>query len=188
MNMVLVFAAVALVLGLLPGLLLFPAAASPFAPGLWVLNAPFARIFHTIAQVIRGQGVLVKRKSGTYEAGQYDPEREQVFLSDGWHNVNAERTTWALFGKRPFGVTWEEGTDLHERVAREGDGEDGLPINMGAVHRYLRGANEADAISRTEQAAAAEYGGGDDGISTILMAVLIGAMAVMGSLTTYVML
>jgi len=178
-------AIIPMLIGILLGLGLFPLFASPFGPGLWKAAPLFSRIFHTVAQVIRKQGVLVKRAANHYELGIYDDG--DVYLSDGWHSdmIDTEKTRWALFGKRPLGVTWELGTDLHRQVS---DLDSHHTIDMGAVHRYLRGANEADAISRTEQAAAAEYGGGDDGISTILMAVLIGAMAVMGSLTTYVML
>lgn len=187
MNL-LIFAAVAMVIGIVPGLVMFPALASPFVPvGLWVLRTPFAKVFHTLAQVIRGQGVLVKRADGRYETGIYDPEREQVCLGDTWLDVDSERLRWALFGKRPFGVTWEPGTDLHERIRREGDGP-GLAVNMGALHRFLRGANEADAITRTEEASKANYGGGDEEIGFLVMSVLVLLSAILGSLTSYIML
>ena len=184
----LLWAFAALILGLIPGLLLFPAAASPFMPGLWILNAPFARIFHTIAQVIRGRGVLVKRKDGTYEAGIYDPDAEQAVLSDTTLPMDSDRLRWALFGKRPLAVTWEPGTELHERMARADADADGLPIDMGAAHRYLRGTNDADAISRTKEAAEAKYGGGNDGLGELGAAAVIGGLAVLGALTTWLML
>lgn len=179
---------VALLVGVLVGAGLFPLFASPFGPGLWKLAPPFARIFHTVAQVIRKQGVLVKRKSNEYELGIYDRERDSVYLSDGWHDglLDASQDRWALFGKRPLAVTWEPGTDLHRKVERDTatDGG-GHPIDMGAVHRYLRGTNDADAITRTEEKAKAEYGGGSDGFSDMQMVGLMVLMVVLGFLSTF---
>lgn len=88
-------------------------------------------------------------------------------------------------------MTWEPGTEVHERIAvgetYHTDGG-GYPVNMGALHRFLRGTNDADAISRTEEKAKAEHGGGSNGLSDLTMAVLVAAMVVMGSLTTWLML
>jgi len=180
-----VWLVVVMIVGIGIGLGLFPWFGSPFGPSLWKANPMFARVFHTIAQVIRGQGVLVKRASNEYEIGQYDPERKQVRLSDGWLDVDPEKTRWRLFGKRPFAVTWEPGTDLHQRVQRP-DADSPLGIDMGAVHRYLRGTNEEAAINRTKEQAEAEYAGGADTLSDLTMAVLTGFMAVLGFLMTWV--
>lgn len=188
MNM-LILAVIVMVVGIIPGLFLFPALASPFVPaGLWILSTPFAKVFHTIAQVIRGAGVLVKRKSGVYETGIYDADREQVYLGDRWLDVDTDRLRWALFGKRRFGVTWEEGTDFHDRIRRDADGTEGVAVNMGAAHRFLRGTNDADAITRTEEASKANYGGGDEELSFLVMAALLLFSAMLGSFTSYVML
>jgi len=186
--MILVFAGVAMLIGIGLGLALFPWAVSPMpGPGFKYAGGLFARIFHTIAQIIRGKGVLVKRRWNTYEIGRYDDDREQVRLSDGWFDIDSDRLSWGLFGKRPFGVTWEEGTDLHQRVQRE-DSDDPHDINMGAVHRYLQGANEGDDIERAKEKAEAEYSGGSQGLSQLMMAVLIILMVLLGAFTTWFML
>lgn len=190
-------AIVGLLVGSLFGLMLFPWLASPFGPSLWKLSTPFTRIFLTVSQFIRGNGVLVKTRDGTYEIGTYIPEEQEtgpaVQLSNRTVEIDPDRIQWGLFGKKPFGLTWEPGTPLHTRVS---DGQtqdvtatDGgfspLNINMAAVHRYLRGANESDAIDRTEEHAKAEFGGGDTGFSDKLMAGMIMLMLILGSLTSY---
>jgi len=186
--MILLYAGIAMVVGLGFGLALFPWAMSPMpGPGFKYAGGMFARIFHTIAQVIRGEGVLVKRNDNTYEIGQYDDDRGQVRVSDTWLDIDADKTRWGLFGKRPFGLTWEQGTDLHERVQRE-DSDDPHDINMGAVHRFLQGTNEAEDLHRAEDKAEAEYSGGSQGLSQLMMAVLIMFMVLMGAITTWFML
>jgi hypothetical protein len=151
----------------------------------------------TVSQFIRGNGVLVKTRDGTYEIGTYVPENKAdgpaVQLSDRQIEIDPHRIEWGLFGKKPFGLTWEPGTPLHERVSgTQTRGEtlaDGgfntLNINMAAVHRYLRGSNESDAIDRTEEHAKAEHGGGDQGIPDKYMALAITMMLLLGSLTGY---
>lgn len=178
-------ALVPMLAGILLGLFLFPIFASPFGPGLWILAPMFARIFHTVAQVIRKQGILVKRSMNNYEFGIYDSEKNAVYLDGDWREdlLDADQTRWALFGKRPLGVTWELGTDLHQKVRQD----DPLDIDMGAVHRYLRGVNESDAITRTEEKAKAEHGGGSDGFSAVVMVVGIVLMIMLGVLTTFFM-
>ena len=185
MNTLLLYAGIALTAGALLGVALFPWAASPLpGPGFKLMGGAFGRIFLTVSQMIRGKGVLVKRANNAYEIGTYDADTESIVLSDGRFDAfNADATRWTLFGKRPFAVTWEPGTDLHRRV-RTGDGD----INMGAAHRLMRGGTEADAITRTEEDAKAKHGGGSDGLSDLVMAVLVGAMLIMGSLTTFFML
>lgn len=191
---------IALVVGFLPGLLLFPWIASPFGPGLWVLSDAVTRIHFTISQIIRKAGVLVKRSSNEYEHATYLPEEGAALCADGAKiPVDDDRTSWGLFGKRRLGLTWEPGTDLHERVradrSYDGDpesvtdgGEDELAVNMDAAHRYFEGANDADVISRTEEKAEAEYGGGGDELSGLAMAMLIAFMLFLGSMTTFLML
>lgn len=180
---------VALIVGTLLGMGLFPLFASPFGPGLWKAAPMFARIFHTVAQVIRKQGVLVKRKTNEYELGIYDDAKQSVYLKDGWHDglLDTSRLRWALFGKRPLAITWEPGTDLHEKVKRDTENTDGggYPIDMGAVHRYLRGVNDPDAITRTEEKAKAEHGGGETGFSDMQMVGLMVLMVVLGFATTF---
>lgn len=184
------WAAVALLIGFIPGITLFPWLASPVGPGLWVISTPFARIFFTVSQIIRGAGVLTKLRSNRYEIGLYDPDGEQIYVADRRLDIDAEDIKWGLFGKRPFGLTWEPGTDFHERVKRDEAATDGggLPVNMAAAHRYLRGANDSDAISRTEDKAKANYGGGDTGFSDTKMAVFIVIMLLLGSFTAFFML
>ncbi len=157
-----------------------------------MLDEPFARIHLTISQFIRRAGVLVKRASNDYELGTYLPDSEEVLLSDTRLPVDADQTSWGLFGKRKFGVTWEFGTDLHRRitpadeaVATDGGGD--RTVNVAAAHRYFRGANDADVISRTEESAEAEYGGGEE-LSTTVMGLLVALMLFLGSMTTWLML
>lgn len=187
----------ATIIGFIPGLTLFPWVTSPFGPGLWVLSEPFARIHLTISQFIRRIGVLVKRADNNYEIGTYLPEPGEVLLSDRRLEIDDERTSWGLFGKRKFGVTWEVGTDLYDRVTATSeeadaeavaDGGDGITVNINAAHRYMERSNEADAISRTEEQAEAKYGGGGEELGGLTMAMLIAVMLVLGSMTTYVML
>jgi len=186
--MIVVYAFVAMVVGIGFGLALFPWAVSPMpGPGFKYAGGLFARIFHTIAQVIRGAGVLVKRSDNIYEIGGYYDATGEVYLSDGWYMIDGDTTRWGLFGKRPFGITWEEGTDLHRRVQRD-DSDSAHDINMGAVHRYLRGANEGDDIERAKEKAEAEYSGGSQGLSQLMMAVLIILMVLLGAFTTWFML
>jgi len=188
----LTWALVAFMVGLLPGLFLFPWLRSPFAPGLWKLATPMTRVLLTVAQFLRGKGIMVKKANGRYEIGKYDEENQEAVLSDKRVPVDPERTKWGLFGKKPFGITWEKGTDLHKRVsenaAPDGGDDGGEYINMAAAHRILRGANESDAIDRTEEHAKAEYGGGSDGISDMGMAILIGVMLLLGSATAWFVL
>lgn len=184
-------AVIASLIGFIPGLVWFHWLASPFPPSILIGKEAFARIFLTISQIIRRQGVLVKRKTGEYEIGTYLPDTEEIVLTDRRLPVDADELVWGLFGKRHFGLTWEPGTDFHQRIQRDdGAATDGggLPIDMGAAHRYLRGVNDSDAITRTENKAKAEHGGGSDGISDLWMAILIGVMLVLGWLTTFIML
>lgn len=187
-----VIAIIALAIGAIPGLIFFPWMASPFG-GLGPLAPPFARIFFTVSQMIRGRGVLVKRATGQYEIGTYseiDDDTVVVELSDGLLELDSSRLEWGLFGKRPFAVTWEPGTPLHERISdTESDKEaDGLSVNLGALHRLLRGVNNEEAITRTEEKAKAKYGGGSQELSDLTMALLIGGMLVLGSVTTWLMI
>jgi hypothetical protein len=157
----------------------------------------------TISQVIRGRGAIVRRQDGSYEHGTYDPKRSCVQLSDTTVPVDNNDLSWGLFGKRPLTLTWEAGTDIHERVRTDStepglvpvtDGgahrlrDRDLEIDMGAAHRLLRGVNESDEISRTEEKAEAEYGGAGDDLDGVLMGVLVGVMLVLGTLTTFMML
>lgn len=186
----------ALIVGLIPGLTLFPWITSPFGPGMWMLSEPFARIHLTISQFIRRVGILVKRQSNNYEIGIYLEDEGEAVMSDGRVPIDEERTSWGLFGKRKFGVTASKDTDFYQRVRSDTDqdaavtdgGEDGFAVNMAAVHRYFEGANDSDAISRTEEKAEAEYGGGSEELSGTAMGLLIGLMLLMGSMTTYMML
>lgn len=185
-------AALAVIAGFVPGVLLFPWITSPFGPGLLMLDEPFARIHFTISQFIRRAGVLVKRSSNEYEIGTYLPDDDEVLLSDTRLPVDEDRLSWGLFGKRKFGVTSELGTDFWRRITPRGegmaaDGGDEVTVNVAAAHRQLRGANDADVISRTEEAAEAEYGGGEE-LSTSVMGLLVGLMLVLGSMTAWVML
>jgi len=186
---------IGLLIGTVFGITLFPWLASPFSPGLWKLSTPFTRIMLTVSQFIRGQGVLVKTKDGEYQMGTYIPEAKggpAVQLDDRTIEADPDRIEWGLFGKKPFGLTWEPGTPLHRRAsdtqtpdATLADGGlEKLKLNMAAVHRHLRGTNESDAIDRTEEHAKAEFGGGDSGFSDTLMAVLVMLMLLMGALTS----
>lgn len=182
----------ATIAGLVPGVLLFPWVTSPFGPGLLMLDEPFARIHFTISQFIRRAGVLVKRASNGYELGTYLPDSQEVLLSDTRVPIDDDQLSWGLFGKRKFGVTWEFGTDLHRRIAPADesvatDGGAERTVNVAAAQRYFRGVNEADVISRTEEAAEAEYGGGTE-LSTGMMGLLVGLMLFLGSMTTWLML
>jgi len=187
--------------GVIPGFLLVVFLASPFVPGLWILTEPVARVLVTLSQFIRGRGVLVKRASGHYELGTYIPARDSpdgapcVQLSETTLPVDGDALRWGQLGRKPFGLTWEPGTELHERAVPTdengdplADGCDAEPtVNVDAVHRYLRGVNEEGAISRTEEHAKAEYGGGPTRISDKVMAVLIVVMMLLGTVTGYLM-
>jgi len=179
-------ALIGLAVGFLPGVLLFPWLASPFGPGLSILSEPFVRIHLTISQVIRRAGVLVKRQSGEYEFGTYLDDGT-VVLSDARLEIDDEKTNWGLFGKRPLGLTWEEGTPFHRRIKTHVDDAE-VGVNMAAAHRYLRGSNHGNAIFRTEEKAEAEHGGGGDGITGVTMALLVGLMLVLGTLTAGLMI
>jgi len=170
---------VSLLIGLIPGLLFFEWAASPFGMGIPLMNTNFARIFLTLSQFLRGRGVLVKRNTGRYEIGTFMPEENAVALSDGVLDVSDKDLRWRIFGKKPFAVTWEEGTDLHELAM----GDDPHEINMAAIHRHLEGSNNDDAINRTEEHSKAEYGGGEQPISSKVMIGLIIFLMILGVLT-----
>lgn len=184
---------IATIIGFVPGVTLFPWLTSPFGPGLWLLSEPFARIHLTISQFIRRAGVLVKRSSNEYEIGTYLPESGEALLSDGRVDVDEDRTSWALFGKRRFGVTSELGTDLYERFkatdsgSAVADGGDEVRVNLNAAHRYMEGSNEIEAISRTKEAAEAQFGGGEE-LGTLTMGILVGLMLLLGSFTAMLML
>jgi len=181
---------IATVIGFLPGLLFFQWLASPMGPGLSVFSPLFARIFLTVSQFIRGKGVLVRRGNGRYEMGTYIPEENAVQLTDKKLPLDADELEWRIFGKKPFAITWEPGTELHQLIAHDeplsADGGE-YEINMGAAHRHFRGANDSEAINRTEEHAKAKYGGGSDGLSDRLMVFLIIIMLLLGTLTGFVM-
>ena len=187
-------ALIAVLVGLVPGFTLFLWLASPFSPGVWIFREPFARIFMTVSQFIRGKGVLVKTRDDKYRIGTYAKDEYDdpvAVVGDREIPLDGEHLVWGLFGKKPFGVTWEEGTSLHQRIEEHGDamtdGGDGLPINIAAAHRYLEGTNDADAITRTEEHAKAEYGGGDTALTDKQMAGLIALMMLLGSVTSFFM-
>jgi len=190
MNTLYLFIAVATAGGFVLGVTLFPWAASPAGFGIPLMNTAFGRIFLTISQIIRGKGVLVKRSDNQYEIGTYDEEREVIVLDDGeMQGFDADNTRWRLFGKRPFAVTWQPGTDFHQRIQHDEPTDGGgLPINMGAAHRLLEGTNEDTAINRTKEHAQAAFGGHDTGLGQLTMAILVGVMVVLGSLTTWIMI
>ncbi|MGK7297337.1 MAG: hypothetical protein ACNS61_16190, partial [Candidatus Wenzhouxiangella sp. M2_3B_020] len=179
-----------------PGLLLFEFLASPFAPGLWKLTEPLARVFMTVSQFLRGKGVLVKRAAGHYEIGTYVPPEDggpAVQLSDSVLELDGNQLRWGLFGRKAFGITWEPGTPFHERIAAadplvaDGGDDEGLRVNVCAADRLLEGVNDDDGITRTEEHAKAEYGGGQDVLSDKVMAGLIALMLVLGSASAYLM-
>lgn len=189
-------AAIAVFVGLIPGLTLFIWLASPFGPPTWVLTEPFTRIFMTVSQFLRGKGVLVKCRDDKYRLGMYtETDRgDPVALVEGREiPLDEDSLVWGLFGKKPFGVTWEAGTSLHQRIRADADGEamtdggEGLAVNIAAAHRYFEGCNDADAISRTEEHAKAEYGGGETALSDKQMAGLIALMMLLGSVTSWFM-
>lgn len=184
-------AAIATLAGLIPGLLLFEWAASPFG-GLWKASPMFSRLILTVSQFLRGTGVLVKRASGRYELGTYLEEEGRVQLKGETLPVEEGRTSWGLFGRKRLGVTWEPGTDLHERaMVDEGDASadgGGWTINMAAVHRYLEGTNDSDAITRTEEHSKAEHDGNDQGISQLVMALLVMVNMLLGAATAWFMI
>jgi len=169
---------IALFVGLLPGLFFFEWAASPFGPGIPLMNTNFGRLFLTLSQFLRGRGVLVKRNTGRYELGTFIPETNAVQLSDRTLSVSEKDLRWRIFGKKPFAVTWEEETDIHELAM-----EDSHDINMGAVHRHLEGSNDDDAINRTEEHSKAEFGGGEQEIPQKIMIGLIILLMMMGVIT-----
>jgi len=199
------WAGVGIFVGLVFGIAFFPWVASPFGPGIPFLNPKVAKLFFTVSQFLRGKGMLVKRASGVYEIGTYDGDAKEVVLSDTRLLIDPKRTRWGLFGKRAFGITWEPGTDLHQRVARDEVDKDnaslslthpfldqtdggGYPINMAAVHRIFRGTNDADAITRTEEKSKAKHGGGDTTFDDKWMAAFIVLMLLLGSFTSWFML
>lgn len=187
------WAFVALLIGFVPGLLFFVWVTSPFGPGLWKLSPMVSRLLLTVSQFIRGRGVLVKLKGDKYRVGTFVPESDggpAVAVEGRTIPIDPDTLKWGLFGKKPFAVTWEPGTDLHEMIgnpdAAEADNE--LGIDMGALHRHLEGGNNSVAIDRTEEHAKAEYSGGEETLSEMVMAVLIIAMLLLGSMTSYLMI
>lgn len=184
-------AAIGLLVGLLPGLLLLKFLASPLCPRIPILSTILARVLLTVSQFIRGQGVLVKRDTGEYEIGTYVNDidgKSAVKVSDKLIKVDSNSLTWGLFGKKNFGLTWEPGTELHQRMRtgeRKTDGGKGYEINMAAAHRYLKGSNESQAIDRTKEHAEAQFGGGNQGLGTKLKIAYVVLMLILGVATTF---
>jgi hypothetical protein len=175
--------------------LLFPWFASPFGPGLWIAAEPFARILLTASQMVRGRGVLVRRATGEFEFGTYLDDTHAVQLSDTQLALAPEDDLeWGWFGKRRLGLTWEHGTDFHRMIRdtdntrADGGESDAISVDIGTAHRMLKGTNNADVISRVEENAEAEYGGDNTTLSGIVMALLVGLMLVLGSLTGIIMM
>lgn len=188
-----VIAIIAMLAGIVPGITFIMWWASPFAPGAWKAAAPVARLLMTLSQYIRGKGILVKLQDDTYRIGTYVEEEDggpAVAVDNRQIELDSDEITWRLFGRKPFGVTWEPGTRLHKIIRRDNAATDGggLPINAGTFHRHFEGANSSTAIDRTEEHAKAEYGGGSEKLSDIVMAVLIIFMLLLGTVTSWLMI
>lgn len=184
-------AAIGLLIGLLPGLTLFIWLASPFGPSIPYLNTVFARVLLTVSQFIRGNGVLVKRKNGNYEIGTFVDDEAEPYIqaTNAEIPVDPDNLTWGLFGKKDFGITWEPGTELHQRMQvtdpLADGGKRGYEVNMAAAHRYLEGTNEMASIERTEEHAEAQFGGGNQGFGTKMKIAYVIVMLLLGILTTF---
>lgn len=186
-------AIIGLLLGIIPGVTVILWMASPFGPTIPFLSTALARVLLTVSQFIRGKGVLVKRETGEFEIGTYvedSPNGAIVRVSDDIIEVDPERLTWGLFGKKDFGLTWELGTELHQRMQTQDPLADGgvlgYEVNMAALHRYLRGTNEQGPIDRTEEHAEAQYGDGDHGFGTKMKIAYVVLMLILGIATTWI--
>jgi hypothetical protein len=183
---------VAMLAGIIPGVTFVIWWASPFAPGAWKLAEPVARLLFTLSQYIRGKGILVKLKDDTYRIGTYVEEEDggpAVAVDGRQIDLDGEEITWRLLGRKPFGVTWEPGTMLHQIIEGGEAATDGggYPVDLGAFHRHLEGTNSSEAIDRTQEHAKAEFGGGSTKLGDWTMVALIVFMMILGTLTSYLM-
>lgn len=182
--------AVFLVIGLVFGLGLLPAMATPFVPSPprkgGVLQQ-FVKIYMTISSMILGASVFYLKGSGEYVRKRIDIDGDTVtFVADG------TRETWEgakqrliSFGRRPLGLAWSDEHPLYQDIIMERDietdgGEPATLVNIDQLHRMLRGVNLLQAIDAAVKDAKDEYGGGDDGLSQRVLIVSIFVLFVTG--------
>lgn len=182
--------AIALVVGILIGLFALPAMATPFVPSppsMGGIKSKLGRVYFTIAMMTLGRAVFLKRGDGSYKLQQAKVSGDDVIVTDGetTHRFTGASNRMLTFGKRPLGLGWTTNHRLFQRARREraietDGGSDGTVIDMGKIHRLLRGGNDDGIVESTKSDAKAEYGGGNQGMSTMVMIVAAMMMLLLG--------
>lgn len=185
----------AIVFGLLIGAGLLPAMSTPFFPSpprLGGMQAMLARVYATITAMALRTPVLVKTRGGEYRyiRGEYDEDTLTFEAEGDAYQFKGAKNRLITFGLRPLALAWTSSHQLFQRIKEDSEvvadgGVEGVTINMGKLHRILRGANNEEIISIAEDDAREHHAGGSDGISTGLMIIIVVLMIIMGASTVW---
>lgn len=187
------FDGIAVVFGLLLGALTLPAMGTPFVPSpprLGGVQALFMRVYFTISSMDLGPNVLFKKANGAYTRVRATVDGDEVrFTVDGVEHVfEGASHRLVQFGKRPLGLAWSKDHPLYQRIKQDKDvttdgGQPAELVDMGKLHRLLRGAADHAAINEAVKEARNEHGGGDQGLSQTVLMVAIVVMLLLGFAT-----
>lgn len=190
--------AIMMFIGLLFGVGLMPAMATPFVPSpprTGGVMQQFVKIYMTIASMILGASVFYLKGSG-----QYVRKRLHIEGDEAWFYADGEKEVWEgakqrliTFGRRPLGLAWSDEHPMFQTITKQSDiqtdgGEPATRVDMDQLHRILRGTNQLRAIDAAVRDAKESVGGGRDGIGqrTLIIA-MIGLWAVGFGLTVWAM-
>lgn len=187
--------AVFMVVGLVLGIGLMPAMATPFVPSppqKGGILQQFIKIYMTISSMILEASVFYLKGGGQYVRKRVEIDGDTVSFV-----VNGTRETWdgakqrfVTFGRRPLGLAWSEDHPMYQAILKDQDVETdgGQPVelvNMDHLHRMLRSVNQLRTIDAAVKDAKDEYGGGDDGPGTFMILGIAIFMMMLGSLTVW---
>lgn len=183
------FDVIAIAFGLLIGAVTMPAMGTPFFPSpprMLGIQALFMRIYFTISSMNLGANVLYKKANGAYTRvrASIDDGDITFTVDDEEHTFTGASHRLIRFGMRPLGLAWSKDHPMYQRIKQDaGDrevttdgGEPAELVDMGKLHRMLRGAANHRAINETVKEARNKHGGGDQGLS---QSVLMGAVILM---------
>lgn len=187
--------AVVLVIGLVIGIGIMPAMATPFFPSppkKGGLLQQFVKIYMTVSSMILGSSVFYLKGSGEYVRKRLhiDGDTATFVVDDTKETWKGAKQRLVTFGRRPLGLAWSEEHPLYQEIAINKDietdgGDPATLVNMDQLHRILRGMNQLRAIDSAVRDAKDEYGGGDRGPGTYTIVAIAGFMLILGAATMW---
>lgn len=188
-----IWSTLAVVIGLFIGIFMLPAMGTPFVPSpprLGGFQSLFMRVYFTISSMALGPNVLYERANGAYARVRATIDGDTVrFTVDGDEHVfDGASHRLVQFGKRPLGLAWSKDHPIFRRIVKEtgietDGGQPATLVDMGQLHRLLRGAGDHTAINETVKEARNKHGGGDQGLSQAVLMISVVVMVMLGFLT-----